>query len=565
MDKIWLKSYPPGVPAEIDIGEFHSLNEIAEQSFHRFADDDAYVQMGRAMSYTELDRLSRNFAAWLQKAAAMKKGDRLAIMLPNILQYPVVMLAALRAGLTVVNTNPLYTPPELEHQLQDSGATAIVILENFAHVLQKVVAHTKIRVVLVTAVGDLLGFPKSWLVNYVVRHVRKQVPPWRIEGARTFCSALAAGRSVSLDEVDVRSDDLAFLQYTGGTTGVSKAAMLTHGNVVVNVLQCKAWMNPSFADEPETLITALPFYHIFALTTNCLLFLCLGWRNILIVNPRDMPTLIAEMKRYPFTFFSAVNTLFNALLNAPAFAGVDFSELKMALGGGMAVQAPVAERWKSMTGKVITQGWGLTETSPVGTINRLDEGFNGSVGLPVPSTEIAIKDESGNDLDINQVGEICLRGPQVMRGYWNRPDETAKVMFPDGWLRTGDVGRMDERGYVFIEDRKKDMILVSGFNVYPNEVEAVVAAHPDVLEAAAIAMPDEHSGEVVALFVVRKDPALTSAALIEHCRQSLTGYKVPKHVYFRTELPKSNVGKILRRALREELPNVTRVAKSSAN
>jgi long-chain acyl-CoA synthetase len=560
MEKLWLKSYPPGVPAEIDIGEFHSLNEIAEQSFHRFGDDDAYVQMGRAISYSDLDRLSRNFAAWLQKVAGIKKGDRIAIMLPNVLQYPVVMLAALRAGFVVVNTNPLYTAPELEHQLQDSGATAIVILENFAHVLQKVIARTKVRVVLVTAVGDLLGLPKSWIVNFVVRKIRKQVPPWQIAGARTFCSALNAGRSVGLDEVDVRAEDLAFLQYTGGTTGVSKAAMLTHGNVVANVLQCKVWMNPVFADEPETLITALPLYHIYALTTNCLLFLYLGWRNILIANPRDIHGLIGEMKTYPFTFFSAVNTLFNALLNAPAFAGVDFSELRMSMGGGMAVQASVAERWKSITGRTIIQGWGLTETSPVGTINRLDDAFNGSVGLPLPSTEIAIKDESGNDLAVNQVGEICLRGPQVMRGYWNRPDETAKVMLPDGWLRTGDVGRMDERGFVFIEDRKKDMILVSGFNVYPNEVEAVAAAHPGVLEAAAIAVPDEHSGEVVGLFVVRKDPALTDVELIEHCRQSLTGYKVPKHVYFRAELPKTNVGKILRRALREELARGTSVA-----
>jgi long-chain acyl-CoA synthetase len=553
MHKIWLKSYPPGVPAEIDGGELCSLNEMAALSFRRFADNDAYVQMGRSMSYAELDQQSRNLAAWMQKVAKLKKGDRLAIMLPNLLQYPVVMLAALRAGLIVVNTNPLYTPPELEHQLQDSGAEAIVVLENFAHVLQKVIARTKVRIVLVTAVGDLLGFPKSWIVNYVVRRVRKQVPKWHIAGARTFASALAAGGRCSLDDVDVGPDDLAFLQYTGGTTGVSKAAMLTHGNVVVNVLQCKAWMNPSFAAEPETLITALPLYHIFALTTNCLLFLFLGWRNILIVNPRDISALVSEMKKYPFAFFSAVNTLFNALLNSPTFAGVDFSRLRMAMGGGMAVHSSVAQRWKITTGKVITQGWGLTETSPVGTINRLDEEYNGSVGLPISSTEIAIKDDSGSDLGINEIGEICLRGPQVMRGYWNRHDETAKVMLPGGWLRTGDIGRMDKTGHVFIEDRKKDMILVSGFNVYPNEVEAVASAHPAVLESAAIAMPDEHSGEVVVLVVVRKDSALTEATLIEYCRQSLTGYKVPKRVYFKNELPKSNVGKILRRALREAL------------
>jgi long-chain acyl-CoA synthetase len=553
MDKIWLKSYPPGVPAEIDSSEYRSVNEIAGQSFRRFADDIAYVQMGRAMSYAELDRQSRNFAAWLQKEAGLRKGDRLAIMLPNLLQYPVAMFAALRAGLTVVNTNPLYTPPELEHQLKDSGAEAIVILENFAHVLQKVIARTKVRVVIVTAVGDMLRLPKSWIVNYVVRHVRKQVPAWQISGAYKFCAALAVGGRFVLDEVDVRADDLAFLQYTGGTTGVSKAAMLAHGNIVANVLQARAWVGPTFDGEPQTLITALPLYHIFALTANCLLFVSLGWRNILIVNPRDLPTLIGEMKKYPFTFFSGVNTLFNALLHAPAFAEVNFAALKVTLGGGMAVQASVAERWQIVTGNVITQAWGLTETSPAGCINRVGEPFNGSVGLPIPSTEVAIKDDSGGDLAINQVGEICLRGPQVMRGYWNRPDETANVMLPGGWLRTGDVGRMSKDGHVFIEDRKKDMILVSGFNVYPNEVEAVAAAHPGVLEAAAVAMPDEHSGEVVALFVVRKDSTLTEAALIEYCRQSLTGYKVPKHVHFKTELPKSNVGKILRRGLREEL------------
>jgi len=553
MDKIWLKSYPPGVPAEIDVGEFQSLNEIAEKSFQNFADDHAYVQMGRAMSYAELDESSRHLAAWLQKKGALKKGDRLAIMLPNLLQYPVVMLAALRAGIIIVNTNPLYTPPELEHQLQDSGAEAIVILENFAHVLQKVIARTKIRVVIVTAVGDMLRFPKSWIVNFVVRRIRKQVPPWHIVGAHKLTTALADGRHLSLAEVDVRSDDLAFLQYTGGTTGVSKGAMLTHGNIVANVLQARAWVSPVFGSERATLLTALPLYHIFALTANCLLFLALGWRNILIINPRDLAAVIGEMEKYPFTFFSGVNTLFNALLNVPAFADVNFSRLKVTLGGGMAVQASVAERWQKATGKVITQAWGLTETSPAGCINRVDEPFNGSVGLPIPSTEISIKDDSGSDLAVNQVGEICLRGPQVMRGYWNRPDETAKVMLPGGWLRTGDVGRLSESGHVYIEDRKKDMILVSGFNVYPNEVEAVAAAHPGVLEAAAIAMPDEHSGEVVALFVVRKDPNLTEAALIDYCRQSLTGYKVPKRVFFRNELPKSNVGKILRRGLREEL------------
>jgi long-chain acyl-CoA synthetase len=553
MDKIWLKSYPPGVPAEIDIGEFRSLNEIAGDSYRKFAAGAAYVQMGRTLSYAQLATESRSFAAWLQKAAAVKKGDRLAIMLPNLLQYPVVMLGALRAGLAVVNTNPLYTPPELEHQLQDSGAEVIVVLENFAHVLQKVIARTKVRVVIVTTVGEMLPPPKSWLVNYVIRHIRKQVPPWQIAGAHRLDTVLAAGKRMSFAEVVVGPDDLAFLQYTGGTTGVAKAAMLTHGNIVANVLQARAWVGPVFAGKPATLITALPLYHIFALTANCFLFVALGWRNILIVNPRDLPALIKEMEKYPFTFFSGVNTLFNALLNAPGFAGIDFTQLKVTLGGGMAVQPSVAERWQTVTGNVITQAWGLTETSPAGCINRVDEPFNGSVGLPIPSTEISIKDDGGSDLPTNQVSEICIRGPQVMRGYWNRPDETAKVMLPGGWLRTGDIGRMNENGLVYIEDRKKDMILVSGFNVYPNEVEAVAAAHPDVLEVAAIAMPDEHSGEVVALFVVAKDPKLTETALIEYCRQSLTGYKVPKHVYFKKELPKSNVGKVLRRALREQI------------
>jgi long-chain acyl-CoA synthetase len=550
MEKIWLKSYPPDVPAEVDVRAFSSLNALAEQSFRKYADSPAYVQMGRMIDFADLDRQSQYFAAWLQGKAAMKKGDRLAIMLPNILQYPITMLGALRAGLVVVNTNPLYTAPELEHQLKDSGAEAIVVLENFAHVVQKVIAHTNVRVVIVTTVGEMLGFPKSWVVNFVVRRIRKQVPPWTLKGSLGFNAALEAGARCTFSRVEARSDDLAFLQYTGGTTGVAKAAMLTHGNIVANVMQAQAWVRSAFPTAPATLITALPLYHIFALTANCMLFLLLGWRNILIVNPRDLPALIAEMKKSPFTFFSGVNTLFNALLNSPRFAEVDFTALKVTLGGGMAVQASVAERWQRVTGNVITQAWGLTETSPAGCINRVDEPFNGSVGLPIPNTEVAIKDDSGKDLPITQVGEICLRGPQVMRGYWDRPDETEKVMLGGGWLRTGDVGRMTDTGLVYIEDRKKDMILVSGFNVYPNEVEAVAASHPGVVEAAAIAVPDEHSGEAVGLFVVRKDPKLTEAALIDYCRQSLTGYKVPKHVYFKSDLPKSNVGKILRRALK---------------
>ena len=553
MNKPWLLSYPPGIPAEIDPSEFRSLNDVVAQSCAKFAAQPAYMQMGTALSYRELDARATQFGAWLQKQAGLKKGDRIALMMPNLLQYPIAMFGALRAGLVLVNTNPLYTAPELEHQLSDSGALAIVIVENFANVLQQVIARTKVRTVIVTAVGDLLGAPKSWIVNYVVRHRRRQVPAWHIEGALDFRSVLAQGRGLTLDAVEVGHDDIAFLQYTGGTTGVSKGAMLTHRNVISNILQARAWVGPAFASAGATLITPLPLYHIFALTANCLLFVLLGWKNVLITNPRDFPAFVAELKKHRFAFITGVNTLFNALLHTPGFESVDFSELRITLGGGMAVQAAVAERWKQVTGKVLTQAWGLTETSPAACINIPGVDFNGSIGLPIPSTEIAIKDDDGRDMAAGAVGEICVRGPQVMRGYWQRPDETAKVMLPEGWLRTGDIGHMDERGYVYIDDRKKDMINVSGFNVYPNEVEAAVANHPGVLEAAAVAQADEHSGEVVAVFVVRKDPSLTIEQVIEHSKKSLTGYKVPKHVYFRKELPKSNVGKILRRELRDEL------------
>jgi long-chain acyl-CoA synthetase len=553
MDRIWLKSYPDGVPAEVDLNQLRTLAQLIDESCARYADSVAYVQMGRSLTYRELDRLARNFAAYLQKTAGLVKGDRFAIMLPNVLQYPIAMFGALRSGLTVVNTNPLYTAPELEHQLADCGATAILVLENFAHVVEKVLPRTKLKHVFVTSVGGLLGLPKSAIVNYVVRKLRKQVPPWHIDAAISFETALSEGQRLNVDAVDVRPEDVAFLQYTGGTTGVAKGAMLTHANVSANILQSEAWITPVFRQKSATLITPIPLYHIFALTANCLLFLRLGWRNILIINPRDFPAVIKELKKYPFTFISGVNTLFNALLNQPGFDTVDFSQLKITLGGGMAVQAPVAKRWKEVTGKMLTQAWGLTETSPAACINPPLEDFNGAIGLPIPSTDIAIRDDAGNDLPIGEVGEICVHGPQVTIGYWNRPDETAKVMLPGHWLRTGDIGRMDARGYVFIEDRKKDMILVSGFNVYPNEVEAVAAAHPGILEVAAVAQPDEHSGEVVALFVVRKDPSLTERAIIDFCRQSLAAYKTPRHVYFRQELPKTNVGKILRKALREEL------------
>jgi long-chain acyl-CoA synthetase len=551
MDRIWLKSYPQGVPAEIDVQRLRTLVQLIDESCAQYSDSVAYVQMGRSLTFRRVDQLARQFAAYLQKAAGLRKGDRLAIMLPNLVQYPIAMFAALRSGLAVVNTNPLYTAPELEHQLKDSGAAAILVLENFAHVLEKVLPRTQVKHVFVTSVGEMLGFPKSAIVNYVVRKRRKQVPPWSIKGAINFKTALEHGKQLTFEPVDVRSEDLGFLQYTGGTTGVAKGAMLTHGNISANILQAEAWVRPHFKTQ-ATLITPIPLYHIFALTANCLLFFRLGWRNILIINPRDFPAVLKELKKYRFQFISGVNTLFNALLNTPGFDTVDFSSLQITLGGGMAVQGSVAKRWKEVTGKILTQAWGLTETSPAACINPPLEDFNGAIGLPIPSTDIAIKNDAGQDLPPGEVGEICVKGPQVTVGYWNRPDETAKVMLPGGWLRTGDVGRMDERGYVYIEDRKKDMILVSGFNVYPNEVEGVAASHPGVLEAAAVAQPDEHSGEVVALYVVRKDPALTDRALIDFCRQSLAAYKVPRHVYFRQELPKSNVGKILRKVLREE-------------
>ena len=551
MERIWLKSYPPGTPADVDLTQLRSLKQLLEQACAQYAERIAFVQMGTGLTYRELDELTRAFGAWLQQAG-FRKGDRIAIMLPNMLQYPIALFGAQRAGLIVVNTNPLYTAPELQHQLSDAGATGIVVLENFAHVLESVLPHTQVKRVLVTAVGDFLKFPKSLIVNYVVRHVRKQVRPWSIPGAVSLRQAVKAGLTLPLAPVDVGPDDLAFLQYTGGTTGVAKGAMLSHGNLCANVLQNEAWFGEAVR-KPDVVITAIPLYHVFALTANCLCFLRLGWTDVLIINPRDIPAFVSELRKHPFGVITGVNTLFNALLNAPGFDQLDFSRLKFTFGGGMAVQATVARRWKEVTGKNLTQGWGLTETSPVATTNPLSAEYNGSIGLPIPSTEVSIKDDAGNDLELEQVGEICVRGPQVMRGYWNRPDETAKVMLPGGWLRTGDVGHMDARGFVYIEDRKKDMILVSGFKVYPNEVEAVVASHPGVLEAAAIAQPDQHSGEVVALFVVRKDPKLTEKDIIEYSRQSLAGYKVPKHVYFRTDLPKSNVGKILRKELREEV------------
>jgi len=554
MDKIWLKNYPPGVPAEINPDQFRSLRQLIDDSCERFADRPAYTSMGRTLSYAQYQRLARDFAAWLQQSAKLQRGDAIALMMPNVLQYPIALYGAMLAGLTVVNTNPLYTARELEHQLRDSGAKAIVILENFAHTLDEVIADTSIETVITTGVGDLLGWPKSAIVNLVVKHVQRKVPRWNLPGSTRFSAALARGKYLPLTPVELEHPDIAFLQYTGGTTGVAKGAMLTHLNMVANTLQSGAWIGSAARMGADTVvITALPLYHIFALTANWLVFVKQGAHNILIANPRDFPAFVKELKKYPFFYISGVNTLFNALLNTPGFAEVDFSKLSITLGGGMAVQKSVAEHWKKVTGKVLTQAWGLTETSPGACINPFHLDYNGSIGLPISSTEISIRDDAGKELGIDEIGEICVRGPQVMAGYWQRPDETAQVMLDGGWLRTGDVGRVDPAGFVFIEDRKKDMILVSGFNVYPNEIESVVASHPGVLEAAAVAQPDEHSGEVVAIFVVRKDPGLTEQQLIDFCRSELTGYKVPKHVYFRNELPKTNVGKILRRPLRDEL------------
>lgn len=552
MSKPWLNTYPPGVPAEIDPSAHASIAQMADACFGEFAARPAYLQMGRQLTYGDLDRHSKAFGAWLQHKAGVGRGDRVAIMLPNILQYPIALFGVLRAGGVVVNTNPLYTARELEHQLNDSGAEVIVILENFAHVLQEVIARTRIRQVIVTSVGEMLGFPKGLIVDFVLRRVRKAVPPWNLAHQR-FADVLHDGSNLTFQPASLTHDDLAFLQYTGGTTGVSKGAMLTHGNMVANVLQSSAWIEGTFPrGEPSTAITALPLYHIFALTANCLLFLRLGWSNVLITNPRDFPGFVAELKKHRFTYMSGVNTLFNGLLHTPGFEQLDFSSLRCTLGGGMAVQRTVAERWKAVTGCILTQAWGLTETSPAACINPPDEDFNDSIGLPISSTEVAIVDDDGRMLEIGATGEICVRGPQVMQGYYNRPEETEKVMLPGGWLRTGDIGHMDDRGYVYIEDRKKDMINVSGFNVYPNEVESVAVTHPGIIEAAAVAKADEKSGEAVALFVVRKDATLDEEAVIAHCRVSLTGYKVPKFVYFRNDLPKTNVGKILRRELRDE-------------
>jgi len=553
--KIWLKSYPPGVPAEIDPQQFRSLVHLFDAAVARHAERPAFTNLGRTITFRELDTMSRAFGAWLQKEARLKRGDRIALMMPNILQYPIALFGALRAGLTVVNTNPLYTPRELEHQLKDSGAKAIVVFEQAGHVLEQCLAQTDVEEVIVTGIGDLLGFPKGPIVNFVLRNIKKHVKRYTLPNAHSFESVLEQGKWVNLEQPKLTLDDIAFLQYTGGTTGVSKGAMLTHRNMVANTLQTDAWLQ-QFCEEtknPQVVIGALPLYHIFALTAILMVWVHEGGRTVLITNPRDMPAFVKELKRHPPGIFYGVNTLFNGLLHAPGFDTVDFSKLVSSVAGGMALQGAVAERWKAVTGCILSQGWGLTETSPVATTCPRGVDFNNSIGLPVPSTDISIRDDGGHEVPIDGVGEICVRGPQVMLGYWNRPEETAQVMLDGCWLKTGDVGRMDANGFVYIEDRKKDMILVSGFNVYPNEIEGVIARHPGVLEVAAVSQPDEHSGEVVAVFVVKKDPALTAEQVIDFARADLTGYKVPRHVYFRDELPKTNVGKILRRALRDSV------------
>jgi long-chain acyl-CoA synthetase len=555
MERIWLKHYPAGVPADIDTSKYPSLVELLEESFKKFADRRAFICMDKAISYRELDDMSVAMGAYLQ-GLGLAKGARVALMMPNVLQYPIAISAVLRAGYAVVNVNPLYTPRELEHQLKDSGAEAIIVLENFAHTVQQVVGHTQVKHIVVASMGDLLGF-KGVIVNLVVRRLKKMVPAFSLPGAVSFNDALAAGRGKRFQKPAIGPDDVAFLQYTGGTTGVSKGATLLHRNIIANVLQNDAWLQPALERPPHVdqllLVCALPLYHIFALTCCFLLAVRAGGANLLIPNPRDIAGFIKELLKYQVNNFPAVNTLYNGLLHHPDFRKVDFSKLKISNGGGMAVQRPVAEQWKQVTGCSIAEGYGLSETAPVLTCNPpTATEFTGTIGLPLPSTWLSIRDDDGNEVPLGQAGEICAKGPQVMAGYWNRPDETAKVMTADGFFRTGDIGIMAEDGSVRIVDRKKDMILVSGFNVYPNEVEEVIAMHPGVLETAVIGLPDEKSGEIVKAFVVRKDPNLTAEDIIKHCHEQLTNYKVPKQIEFRTELPKTNVGKILRRELRDE-------------
>jgi len=558
MERFWLKHYPAGVPHDVDLTQYDSLVALIEDGFRRHATRNAYAYMDRFFTFADIDRYSAAFAAWLQ-SQGIPRGARIALMMPNVVQYPIALAGVLRAGCVVVNVNPLYTPRELEHQLKDSGAEAIVILENFASTLQHVIERTAVKRVVIATLGEMLGFPKGAIVDFAVRKLKKMVPAYTLPGHVRFTAALDAGARRKLEPVVLTQRDVAFLQYTGGTTGVSKGATLTHGNLVANVLQMEAWIVPALQDTSRgpvpdqfVYICALPLYHVFALVVNCLFGLRIGTLNVLITNPRDIPGFVSEISRYKFNVLPGVNTLYNALVENEAFRKLDFSSLRVANGGGMAVQKATSEKWLALTGVPIIEGYGLSETSPVATCNPiLNREYNGTIGLPFPSTEIDILDDAGQPVPLGQPGEIAIRGPQVMAGYWNRPDETAKVMTPDGFFKSGDIGIMDERGYIRIVDRKKDMILVSGFNVYPNEIEQVIATHPGVLECAVVGVPDEKSGEAVKVFVVRKDPALTAEQVLDFCKENLTGYKKPKYVEFRDELPKSNVGKILRRELRD--------------
>lgn len=551
MEKTWIKNYPKGISADINVSEYSSLNEIYEESVRLFSKKKAFTNMGVSLTFAELDHKVDQFSSFLQNELKLKKGDRIVIQMPNILQFPVVAFAAIRCGLTIVNTNPLYTAKEMQHQFKDSGAKAIVILANYAHLLQQVLKETSIESIIITEIGDLFPTPKRLLVNGVVKYVKKMVPAYNLPQAYTFRQALEIGSMRPSQKVLTTQEDIAFLQYTGGTTGVAKGAMLLHRNVIANVQQIRSWMTPKLREGEEVAIAALPLYHIFALTVNCLTFLRYGTENVLITNPRDLPGFIKELKKTPFSIMSGVNTLFNALMNNPEFTSIDFSRVKVSVAGAMTLQKSVAEKWMKLTNSVIVEGYGLTEASPVVSCNPIDGTDRvGTIGLPLPSTEIKLVDDYDQEVALGEPGELCCKGPQVMAGYWNRPDETEKVI-KDGWLKTGDIAVADNDGFFKIVDRKKDMILVSGFNVYPNEVEEAVASHPGVLEVAAIGVPDEHSGEKVKIVVVKKDPSLTEEEIIDHTRKSLTNYKVPRLVEFRTELPKTNVGKILRRALRE--------------
>ncbi len=552
MEKAWLKSYPPGMPEVVPTPPYRSVRDLFEKAFEKYPQNAAYTNMGKTIDYAELDRLSMQLACYLQGTLGLSRGERVAIMLPNILQYPVAMCGIFRAGLVVVNVNPLYTARELKHQLIDSGTKCIIILENFAHVLDDVIADTSVTHVVTTGVGDLLNWPKGALTNFVLRYVKKSVPRYKFSNSTSFQHALSAGSGKVLNVPDVGYADIAYLQYTGGTTGVSKGAMLSHRNMIFNVQQTITWQADAYKGvEPIVAITALPLYHIFSLQGNCLTVMAQGGENILITNPRDFEGFAKEMAKHAFNMFTGVNTLFASLMDTPSFSKIDFSFMRVCIGGGMAVQPAIAREWKEKTGKTILQGYGLTETSPAAIVCPIDSEFTGTIGLPLPSTDVFIASDDGNPLPIGEIGEICIRGPQVMEGYWHRPAETAEVMLPGGWLRSGDVGRMDEKGYIYIEDRKKDMIIVSGFNVYPNEIENVIVEMDGVLEAAAIGLADDRSGEIVKVFVVRKDPNITEQDILDHCHDNLTNYKRPRIVEFRDSLPKTNVGKILRRELRD--------------